>query len=539
MSNLAKPTDFTISERFWSLDSNRMQKVSRSRYMSSLTIPTLLPPLGFTGASEMPKPYSSVAARGVTNMASRMLSALLPLNDLPFFRFELKEGTEASPEAYTYMESLAHQVYTKLTSGNMRESFFQVLQQLIVNGDCLLIMDDDFSFQLYRLDQYVCRRDIDGSIVELIYLTWKPKDVNLNVYESYDQSFFPSSWNALSASPEYQAYFNRVVWNKDTEKWDFYSEDIEGNFHDEGTYDVTPFMPLRWISVTGEDYGRSHCEEVLGDIETLESYTKAMIDGMTAASTFWMMIDPNGTTNIDDVAESPNGSFIGGRPQDVTTLSPAQTISPQLNAAQTAVDGMRREVGNAFLLGTAGVRQADRVTATEVRMIGMEIENVLGGAFSAIARSLLEPIIQRAIALMLKDGDIDERLAQEFTEDGRLDVDIVTGLQALSRDSDLQKLMQLGEMVRNLPPEALQHFRWDQYGIALISSIGFDPRNWVRSEEETDVRQEEKQAKMMEAQVQGAIGQGVAQGVGGAAQAGIQQQAMQAMQQMQQGGMQQ
>ena len=42
---------------------------------------------------------------------------------------------------------------------------------------------------------------------------------------------------------------------------------------------------------------------------------------------------------------------------------------------------MRREVGAAFLLGSAGIRQADRVTATEVRMLGMEIENVLGGAF--------------------------------------------------------------------------------------------------------------------------------------------------------------
>jgi hypothetical protein len=177
----------------------------------------------------------------------------------------------------------------------------------------------------------------------------------------------------------------------------------------------------------------------------------------------------------------------------VFTLSPAQTISPQLSAAQTAVDGMRREVGNAFLLGSAGVRQADRVTATEVRMLGMEIENVLGGAFSAIARALLEPIVRRTISLMIKEDEVDERLAAEFMDDGQLTINIVTGLQALSRDSDLTKLMQMGEMVRNLPPEAIQHFRWDQYGIALISSLGFDPRNWVRNEEETDQRMAEQQ----------------------------------------------
>ena len=529
MANLAKSDKFKISERFESLDSNRNSKLARARYMSSLTIPSLLPPLGYTGDTELPKPFSSVASRGVTNMASRMLSALIPLNDLPFFRFELKEGTEASPEAFTYMESLAYQVYTKLTTGNMRESFFQVLQHLIVNGDCLLVMDDDFSFQVYRMDQYVVRRDIDGSIVEIIYLNWKPKEPNNDTFEAYDQQFFPSSYNAMSAGPEYDAFFNRIVWNEDENRWDFYSEDADGNKIDEGSYETSPFMALRWVGVTGEDYGRSHCEEILGDIETLEAYTKAMIDGMTAASTFWMAVDPNGVTDLDDVAESPSGSFIGARQQDVFTLTPAQTISPQLNASQQAVEGMRREVGNAFLLGSAGVRSAERVTATEVRMLGMEIENVLGGAFSAIARSLLEPTVRRAVTLMLRSGEIDERLAEEFTEDGRLTVNVVTGLQALSRDSDLTKLMQLGEMVRNLPPEALQHFRWDQYGIALISAIGFDPRNWVRSEEETDERQMQQQQQAMEAQAQAAMSQGIAQGIGGAAQGAIQQGAAQMM----------
>jgi len=167
-------------------------------------------------------------------------------------------------------------------------------------------------------------------------------------------------------------------------------------------------------------------------------------------------------------------------------------------------------------------------------MLGMEIENVLGGAFSAIARALLEPIVRRTIALMIKDDQVDERLAEEFMEDGQLTINIVTGLQALSRDSDLTKLMQMGEMVRNLPPEAIQHFRWDQYGIALISSLGFDPRNWVRNEQETDQRQMEQQQQAMEMQQQQAVAMGAAQGAGAgagqAAQTGVTQAAMQMMQ---------
>ena len=49
------------------------------------------------------------------------------------------------------------------------------------------------------------------------------------MYEAYDNNFFTSSWNALNSLPDYQAHFCRVVWNRDENQWDYYSEDQEGN----------------------------------------------------------------------------------------------------------------------------------------------------------------------------------------------------------------------------------------------------------------------------------------------------------------------
>ena len=94
---------------------------------------------------------------------------------------------------------------------------------------------------------------------------------------------------------------------------------------------------------------------------------------------------------------------------------------------------------------------------------------------------------------MIDQNLIDSRLADQFAEDGVLSVEIVTGLQALSRDSDLTKLIQMGEMVRNLPPESLATFKWDAYTTALITALGLDPSNWVKSEQEV---QQEQQARM-------------------------------------------
>tara|TARA_R100000081_G_scaffold75409_1_gene41837 strand:- start:645 stop:1292 length:648 start_codon:yes stop_codon:yes gene_type:complete len=198
-------------------------------------------------------------------------------------------------------------------------------------------------------------------------------------------------------------------------------------------------------------------------------------------------------------------------------------MNPQIQATFQAVETMRREIGQAFLLDSASIPSGDRVTATAVRRIGQELETVLGGAFSSIARELFVPIVERAVFLMLENGEIDQRLQDQFFEDGVLKVEIITGLQALSRDTDLMKLMQLGEMMRNLPQEAMQTFKFEEYGRAIVTALGFDANNWIRTEQDVKEEQAEQQRQMMAMQQQQQAAAGVAQGVTQAAMQDIEQ----------------
>jgi len=234
---------------------------------------------------------------------------------------------------------------------------------------------------------------------------------------------------------------------------------------------------------------------------------------MAASSAFWMGIDPSGMTEVDDIADLPNGSWVPARSQDIFTISPSQTMNPQVGTAQSAMELMRREIGQAFLMTSSAIPSGDRVTATAVRMIGSELETVLGGAFSAIARDLMEPIVKRTIFLMIDSEELDNRMYEQFFDnEGILSVEVITGLQALSRDTDLQKLMQMGEMVRNLPEQAAASFKWDEYARALITSLGFDARNWVRSAEEI----QQEQMMLAQAQMQQQAAQSASSAVTGA-----------------------
>ena len=523
-----------ISYRFKNLDALRTSKLERARYFASLTVPTLLPKEGWTEQEQLPQPFSSVAARGVTAMASRMLSALLPLNDMPFFKFELSTGVEPDPDIYSYLDTLSYQVFNKLSSANLRETIFQALQHLIVTGDILVVMDDDYNFRLIRLDRYVCRRDVYGELEELIFIEYQSLPEELD-----DKETATASMVAQADKKGYRKIYVRSTKQEDG-VWQVEKQDEEGNSLEKGEYKILPYVCLRWSSVSGENYGRSHVEDMIGDIKALEAFTEGLIYGVTASSLFWMAVDPAGMTELDDIVSRPTGSWVPARQGEVFTISPAETMSPQIQSTQNGVNILRQELGKAFLMDSASIPSGERVTATAVRMIGQELEHVLGGAFSSIARELMKPIVSRALFLMITEGAIDERLKDMFEKDGVLDVEIVTGLQALSRDSDLQKLMQMGEMVRNLPEQAMAMFKWDEYGKALITALGFAPDAWIKSEDQVKEEQMATQQQQMgmeqQQQSQAGISQAMTQGMSEMAMQDIQETGGQGIQQMMQQG---
>ena len=63
----------TAKERYERLKINRQHYLDRARECSELTIPALVPDDGFESTSELYTPFQSIGARGVNNLASKLL----------------------------------------------------------------------------------------------------------------------------------------------------------------------------------------------------------------------------------------------------------------------------------------------------------------------------------------------------------------------------------------------------------------------------------------------------------------------------------
>ena len=66
--------------------------------------------------------------------------------------------------------------------------------------------------------------------------------------------------------------------------------------------DASPWIPLRYNVVDGEDYGRGRVEEFLGDFRSLEALTQAITEGSSAAAKVVFLVSPSSTTKPQTIA---------------------------------------------------------------------------------------------------------------------------------------------------------------------------------------------------------------------------------------------
>jgi hypothetical protein len=146
------------------------------------------------------------------------------------------------------------------------------------------------------------------------------------------------------------------------------------------------------------------------------------------------------------------------------------------------------------------VRNAERVTAEEVRLTQLELEQQLGGIFSLLTVEFLVPYLNRTLLVLQRRNEIP-KLPKDLVRPS-----IVAGVNALGRGQDRESLTQfIGTIAQTLGPEALMQYINPSEAIKrLAAAQGIDVLNLVKTEQQ--LQQEAAQAQQAQAQ-QALIGQ--------------------------------
>lgn len=165
----------TVAARWNKLDSNRTSILQRARQCAELTIPDLLPPAGTTETQTLYTPYQGLGSRGVNNLASKLLLALLPPNS-PFFKmavddFTLEKLTKQKgmrAQVEEALNKIERAVMTSIETEALRVPGFTALKYLVCLGNALVYLPPEGGMKVFRMDRYVIKRDPMGLVLEII-----------------------------------------------------------------------------------------------------------------------------------------------------------------------------------------------------------------------------------------------------------------------------------------------------------------------------------------------------------------------------------
>jgi hypothetical protein len=149
-------------------------------------------------------------------------------------------------------------------------------------------------------------------------------------------------------------------------------------------------------------------------------------------------------------------------------------------------------LSHAFLLNSNVVRDAERVTAEEIRMLSQELEAALGGLYSILSQEFQLPLVSSLMSRMNKAGRLP-KLPKDIVKPT-----IVTGVEALGRGNDLNRLdMFLAGATQVVGPEAVaQYVNIGDYFKRRATALGIETEGLIKSDEE--LQQAAQQAQMQQ-----------------------------------------
>jgi Autographiviridae portal protein len=482
--------------RYAAMIQGREPFLMRARKCSELTIPYLIPPEGWTGHSDLYTPFQGVGAKGVNHLTSKLMLSLFPVNS-PFARLKIDgkaedEAKKADPKLKDEVEAELADIERKMASEvetqQYRPRLAEGIKHAIVGGNTLFHfpeakdVETRESVRVFRLDKFVVKRDPSGNLLEIcVKEQVSPRSLSQSILDLIKDKV---SYKGDDKSCDLYTY----VYLEDGmfhEFQEIYGEIVPGS---EGSYpaDKLPWIPLRWHTIDGEDYGRGYVEDLLGDLQSVEGLQQAIVEGSAAAAKVLFLVNPNGSTKSEDIETAPNGAIRYGNAEDVSVLRVEKQNDFQI--AATAGDKIEKRLAQGFLLNSSAQRQGERVTAEEWRFMITELEESLGGIYSIMSHSLQLPLIRLIMHRMTAAGKIPA------LKKGTFKPVIVTGLEALGRGQDLQKLREVvGDGIKTWGPEiTAKYIHVDQYFKRLSTGAGIDPTGLIKTQDELKLQAEQE-----------------------------------------------
>jgi hypothetical protein len=154
---------------------------------------------------------------------------------------------------------------------------------------------------------------------------------------------------------------------------------------------------------------------------------------------------------------------------------------------QTA-QAKHQSLAAAMLIESAVQPKKERVTAAQINRIRDELDGALGGVYAPISDMQQGPLVRRLVHQLEKNNilpTLDKKVAK---------TNILTGIAALAKAADADKLLALIQVAAQLPPQVQAKINYAAAFDAYVRYTGIDEPGIIKSDEQVAAEMQQAMA---------------------------------------------
>jgi hypothetical protein len=165
-----------------------------------------------------------------------------------------------------------------------------------------------------------------------------------------------------------------------------------------------PYVPFRWSKCAGEIYGRGPLINALSAIKTTNLTIELILENAQMAISGVYQMEDDGVVNPDTINLVP-GTVIPKAPNS-RGLEPIRAAG-SFDVANLVLSDMRLNIKRALYNDMLGNPDRTPATATEVAERMADLSRRIGSAFGRLQAELVQPVLQRVVYILKKQGRIE------------------------------------------------------------------------------------------------------------------------------------
>lgn len=430
----------SLSNTWETMNANKNDIEARNEEYARWTVPSICPE-DASGDQNPRQGNVAIGARLVNSLANRVVDVMFP-SDRPFFSLPMtpKSERELVKEHGGDKEAAGKEmlVIRQMTEGVVNDAMrimdltsyrpvaVEAVKHAIITGGCILRRHDDNLRSVYGIKNYACMRDTRGVLTAAILRDSKTFSSLTKEHQDMLETIAPGKYKQDAPITLY-TYFERTSENTWITCQGLDDQVLDGS-KDTHDNENLPIIDITWSLQSGDNYPRGLVEENQVLFGNIDVTSLAIIDMFGIAADTKFLVNPASMLDVDELNSAPRGSYHAGIPGDVEAVGFKHRAEMEVLINQ--VQSWERQLAQVFLLMSAVTRDAERVTAEEIRGQARELESAFGGLYSKLAL-----VWQKKEAMYVVNQ-------LRLEDDALADVDVVvtTGLESLSREGQLDAL---------------------------------------------------------------------------------------------------